>query len=375
VKAGRGSSSGKSIRVHPEDAGSIPVPGRPSRRSAEHDDPKLASIQDSKVAADIDGYGDEGAGYDLAVFARELESRGWRYEPQEDWAMSTDPRSFERAAEHEATRPHPLPSVRHTGKPVGRMLSDALGLTPAAEDDTRSRPARADDDGVDNPRHCPGLPGATATSDVLFFGWLSGFIDGEGCFVINRNTKRGVPTGHRCRFALRLRDDDRAVLDAIRECTGLGTVRDDGAYLDRNGQSVWEVSSKADCLSLCDLLDRYPLRAKKRADYGTWRAAVYAWQQVRGTNAANGNGAIQDELHRLKVELESGRQYISAEPTVPVSARGAQPSPPQVVPSAGDPCPRGCTTGFPRRVPELLVMNVDREVSCPTCWECFGIAP
>ena len=43
--------------------------------------------------------------------------------------MSTDPRSYERAVEHEATRPHPLPSVRHTGKPVGRMISDALGLT------------------------------------------------------------------------------------------------------------------------------------------------------------------------------------------------------------------------------------------------------
>jgi hypothetical protein len=57
------------------------------------------------------------------------------------------------------------------------------------------------------------------------------------------------------------------------------------------------------------------------------------------------------------------------------SARGAQPPPPQVVPSAGDPCPRGCTTDPRREVPELLVMNVDREVSCPTCWECFGIAP
>jgi hypothetical protein len=41
---------------------------------------------------------------------------------------------------------------------------------------------------------------------------------------------------------------------------------------------------------------------------------------------------------------------------------------------AGDPCPLGCTVGWPgRRVPELLRVNVDGEVSCPTCWECFGI--
>jgi hypothetical protein len=25
------------------------------------------------------------------------------------------------------------------------------------------------------------------------------------------------------------------------------------------------------------------------------------------------------------------------------------------------------------RTPELLTVNVDGELSCPTCWECFGI--
>jgi len=41
---------------------------------------------------------------------------------------------------------------------------------------------------------------------------------------------------------------------------------------------------------------------------------------------------------------------------------------------AGDPCPLGCTLGWPRhREPELLTVNEDGEVSCPTCWECFGI--
>jgi hypothetical protein len=41
---------------------------------------------------------------------------------------------------------------------------------------------------------------------------------------------------------------------------------------------------------------------------------------------------------------------------------------------AGSPCPNGCTTGYPgQEEPELLRMNEDRELSCPTCWEYFGI--
>lgn len=42
--------------------------------------------------------------------------------------------------------------------------------------------------------------------------------------------------------------------------------------------------------------------------------------------------------------------------------------------TAGSPCPEGCQVGWPgQREPELLVTNIDGELSCPTCWECFGI--
>ena len=40
---------------------------------------------------------------------------------------------------------------------------------------------------------------------------------------------------------------------------------------------------------------------------------------------------------------------------------------------AGSPCPRGCTVDVWQREPELLTVNVDGELSCPTCWDYFGI--
>ena len=41
---------------------------------------------------------------------------------------------------------------------------------------------------------------------------------------------------------------------------------------------------------------------------------------------------------------------------------------------AGSPCPRGCMIGYPgHEEPELLTANIDGELSCPTCWDYFGI--
>lgn len=40
---------------------------------------KAVAIEEAHSLADIDGYGDEGAGYDYDRFALELERRGWQW--------------------------------------------------------------------------------------------------------------------------------------------------------------------------------------------------------------------------------------------------------------------------------------------------------
>jgi hypothetical protein len=48
--------------------------------------------------------------------------------------------------------------------------------------------------------------------------------------------------------------------------------------------------------------------------------------------------------------------------------------PPVLRLAAGDPCPGGCQAGPPGdRAPERLRANADGELSCPTCWERFGV--
>jgi len=139
--------------------------------------------------------------------------------------------------------------------------------------------------------------------DAGFAYWLAGLIDGEGCFTIKAHT-RGT---HAPSFAIKLRADDIAVLEHARRTLGAGTVTIE-RRAEGNDMARWVVGDKVGCQRLVDLLDKYPLRAKKRIDYWTWREAVCEW-----TGRGRGNrwhGAADNErMAALRERLMSGRAY------------------------------------------------------------------
>ncbi len=114
--------------------------------------------------------------------------------------------------------------------------------------------------------------------DDAFGHWLAGFIDGEGSFQIVAFRGR-----FDCRFRVKLRDDDRAILEEIVKRTGIGRIKTDAGHGSSKPQAVWKVQNKAECLALVQLLDRYPVRAKKARDYVVWRAAVMLWLEIGQT--------------------------------------------------------------------------------------------
>lgn len=115
--------------------------------------------------------------------------------------------------------------------------------------------------------------------DDAFGNWLMGFVDGEGNFQYREDRKDVV-------FRINLREDDKAILEEIRNRLGVGRLhyrdlsdKSNRAEKYRNGKdrNQWEfkVSALVDLVEVViPVFDKYGLRAKKRNQYLTWREEV-----------------------------------------------------------------------------------------------------
>jgi DNA modification methylase len=140
--------------------------------------------------------------------------------------------------------------------------------------------------------------------DAGFAYWLAGFIDGEGCFAIKGHSRGTYAPS----FRVKLRADDRGILDGIRRTLGIGTVAEHAGSGGSERQASWTVGDRAGCQRLVDLLDKYPLRAKKRNDYLHWREAVCEWTERPRGNRWDGP-SDQTRMSALRDALMEGRRY------------------------------------------------------------------
>ena len=120
--------------------------------------------------------------------------------------------------------------------------------------------------------------------DDSFGNWLAGFIAGEGCFRI-ASQKQG--NWYAPSFHLKLRDDDKAILDECARRVG-GRVYRMPAYKTSNPGARWCCQSRADCIALASVLDNYPLRNRKAAEYVVWREALDIYGKMERGNRWRG---------------------------------------------------------------------------------------
>lgn len=152
-----------------------------------------------------------------------------------------------------------------------------------------------------------------------FGHWLAGFIDGEGCFsILYRSTNRT----YACGLTIALRDDDAAVLEAIRETLGFGSLSAIRRSASKRGfdtkpGALWRAGTRLDCLRLVRLLDRYPLRAKKARDFTIWREAVAVWLGVHQGGHGGINAARWQRMADLKTMLSETRRYQGSVLVIP----------------------------------------------------------
>ena len=99
-------------------------------------------------------------------------------------------------------------------------------------------------------------------------------------------------------------------LDEIQVTLGFGKVQ--GPYArhaspgerttQRKPQVMFNTQSKADCSALRDVLQAFPLRAKKRHDFEIWCEALDLWLEHKP-------GDPWESMGLIKAELEAVRKY------------------------------------------------------------------
>jgi hypothetical protein len=147
--------------------------------------------------------------------------------------------------------------------------------------------------------------------DDGFGHWLAGFIDGEATFLIKK-ASGGRGESYSCGLALSLRADDLPILREIQEQTGCGRITGPYGYPPKKPFYRWSLDSFEDTRRMVELLDRYPLRAKKAKDYAVWREAVLHRRDVPSPERNDKGHYVSRDWSRmlaLKADLEAVRVY------------------------------------------------------------------
>lgn len=121
-----------------------------------------------------------------------------------------------------------------------------------------------------------GMPTRMPT-DMLSLAWLVGILDGEGSFIVFTRACTGRPQYSEFRLGVRVqvRADDRGIITAIRDITGVGRIADHIANGRTNVSVSWACEKINDLAEvIVPILDTIPLRSKKAREYAVWQPLV-----------------------------------------------------------------------------------------------------
>jgi hypothetical protein len=101
--------------------------------------------------------------------------------------------------------------------------------------------------------------------------FLTGFSDGEACFIINiyKSNKHEAGWGARAAFQLGLHKKDLPILSSIKDYFGVGNISIKAA-----NSCVYSVQAIKDLDVILNHFDKYPLITKKHADYLLFKMAI-----------------------------------------------------------------------------------------------------
>ena len=149
---------------------------------------------------------------------------------------------------------------------VGIWVARRYGMTAEGQSQLR-RLARAIKEArvYREPAPAAGLPDLSDPTALYYF---AGFFSGEGCFTL------APPRG--ARFAIKLRRDDKPLLEAFRSQFQLGSVCDVATPEPWSPAAVWHVTSARDVLRGIALFESAGLIGRKHRQFLAWRPGAEA---------------------------------------------------------------------------------------------------
>jgi len=130
--------------------------------------------------------------------------------------------------------------------------------------------------------------------------WVTGFVDGEGCFHIGINQHSEMASGHQVlpEFTVVQHERDAQLLHAIRTFFGCGVVR-----TNHGDRMAYRVRSQEHLRTrIIPFFDKHPLQSKKCADYEKFRRVVLMMESGDHLTASG-----VDEIRRIAAQMNRGR--------------------------------------------------------------------
>ena len=140
--------------------------------------------------------------------------------------------------------------------------------------------------------------------------WVTGFVDGEGCFYVGINRIEKMSLGWQVlpEFRVTQHERDVVLLDRIREFFGFGSVRPNhGDRMD------YRVRGLDDLNEVVEFFERSPLHSKKRSDFETFAEII---RMMNDDLHLTKSGL--DRIARLASTMNEGvtRSYLESSETV-----------------------------------------------------------
>ncbi|OQY48150.1 MAG: endonuclease [Anaerolineaceae bacterium 4572_78] len=136
-----------------------------------------------------------------------------------------------------------------------------------------------------------------------FASYITGFTDGEGCFLISFNQRAKLKTGLEVQpsFSISQHKRNRKILEDIHSYFKCGGIH----FSKRDQNYKWEVRSLSDILTkIIPHFEKYQLKTKKKDDFLIFREICFLMKESKHLNAKY----LSEIIDKAYIMNESGKR-------------------------------------------------------------------